>query len=191
MRIQLASIHPRRHNQALAAITVAILTASACTSAGVSGPPDGTATAGASEPSSSPEVSPPTIDSIQTTVPAMREGSDNSLGNVPPDLQEALASLQTPVILAVEEMLGKGPVSAQAAKIDVPVLVACGDYDVIPDLHAEPAAYSSSPHVTITEVPDQTHTYWFDDSRAVMFERKRAWMTWILETGRAGGLVGP
>jgi alpha-beta hydrolase superfamily lysophospholipase len=122
---------------------------------------------------------------IQTTVPTAPEGTRNPLGDIPSDLLPAVAGLGTTVILSPVEMLSKGPVADQAAAIDVPVLVAVGESDVVPDLRAEASAYPACPHITLTVVPRMTHTYFVAETRRMMWDRKRAWMMALLDAGTA------
>jgi hypothetical protein len=46
-------------------------------------------------------------------------------------------------------MTNEGVVAEEAAAIDVPVLIACGERDVVPDPWAEPPAYRSSHDVSV------------------------------------------
>lgn len=62
-------------------------------------------------------------------------------------------------------MMTPGAVAAEAAAIDVPVLVACGERDVVPDPTAEPTAYRSSPDVQVEVVPRMGHMHNFAHTR--------------------------
>ena len=66
-------------------------------------------------------------------------------------------------------MMTPGAVAAEAAAIDVPVLVGCGDRDVVADPYAEPKAYSSSPEVRVVVVPTMAHMHNFARTREVMW----------------------
>ena len=67
-------------------------------------------------------------------------------------------------------MMTPGAVAAEAAAIDVPVLVACGERDVVADPSAEPAAYRSSPDVRVVVVPGMAHMHNFARSRKVLWD---------------------
>jgi pimeloyl-ACP methyl ester carboxylesterase len=66
-------------------------------------------------------------------------------------------------------MMTPGAVAAEAAAIDVPVLVACGERDVVEDPHAEPKAYTSSPEVRVVVVPKMAHMHNFGRTREVLW----------------------
>jgi alpha-beta hydrolase superfamily lysophospholipase len=128
---------------------------------------------------------------IQTTVPEVPEGGGSPLGDIPPTLGPAVAGLATTVILSPVEMLSNGPVADQAAAITVPVLVAVGESDVVPNLRAEAGAYVASPHVTLTVVPRMTHTYFVAETRRMMWDRKRAWITSLQGVVSNAAKAGP
>ena len=62
-------------------------------------------------------------------------------------------------------MMTPGAVAAEAAAIDVPVLVGCGERDVVPDPEAEGGAYPTSPVVRVVVVPRMAHMHNFARSR--------------------------
>lgn len=62
-------------------------------------------------------------------------------------------------------MMTPGAVADEAAAVDVPVLVACGERDVVPDPAAEPTAYRSSPDVQVDVVPRMAHMHNFAHTR--------------------------
>jgi alpha-beta hydrolase superfamily lysophospholipase len=66
-------------------------------------------------------------------------------------------------------MMTPGAVAVEAAAIDVPVLVACGERDVVPDPSAEPSAYRSSPEVRVVVVPRMAHMHNFAPTREVLW----------------------
>jgi pimeloyl-ACP methyl ester carboxylesterase len=68
-------------------------------------------------------------------------------------------------------MLTEGAVTAEARAIDVPVLIACGERDVVPDPWAEPAAYRSSRYVSVLVVDRMAHMHNFARTRALLWER--------------------
>src|SRR6185436_11908229 len=59
------------------------------------------------------------------------------------------------------DLLTPGYVAADAAAIDVPVFVAAGDRDVVPDLYAEPTAYRAAREVTLCRQPRAAHMHNF------------------------------
>jgi pimeloyl-ACP methyl ester carboxylesterase len=72
-------------------------------------------------------------------------------------------------------MLTAGVVAKEAAAIDVPVFVGCGERDVVPDPRAEPTAYSSSPDISVLVVPGMAHMHNFARTREVLWRRLHAW----------------
>jgi len=74
-------------------------------------------------------------------------------------------------------MVQPGTVAAEAAKIDVPVLSASGERDVIPNAWAEPTAYRGSPDVTIAIFPRMAHMHNFAQTRSLLWKRLADWIT--------------
>jgi len=72
-------------------------------------------------------------------------------------------------------MLSPGVVAAEAAAIDVPVLLASGERDVVPDPRAEPSAYASSNDITVVVVPAMAHMHNFAGTRRLLWERIHGW----------------
>jgi alpha-beta hydrolase superfamily lysophospholipase len=70
---------------------------------------------------------------------------------------------------------GPRVVAAEAADIGVPVLIACGERDVVPDPQREPFAYVRSPDVAVTVVRDMAHLHNFANSRRTLWDRLSAW----------------
>ena len=62
-------------------------------------------------------------------------------------------------------MMTPGTVAAEAAAITVPVLVACGERDVVPDPWAEPTAYRGTNDITVRVVPRMAHMHNFANTR--------------------------
>ena len=62
-------------------------------------------------------------------------------------------------------MMTPGSVAAEAAAITVPVLVACGERDVVPDAWAEPAAYRGTRNITVRVIPRMAHMHNFAQTR--------------------------
>jgi len=72
-------------------------------------------------------------------------------------------------------MMTPGVVTAEAAAVTVPVLVAMGERDVCPHPHAEPAAYGGSPDVSLFIVPRMAHMHNFAGTRAMLWARVESW----------------
>jgi pimeloyl-ACP methyl ester carboxylesterase len=68
-------------------------------------------------------------------------------------------------------MMTEGSVAEEAAKIDVPVLSASGERDVVPDPWSEPTAYRNSRDVTVFVVPRMAHMHNFSHNRALLWSR--------------------
>lgn len=75
---------------------------------------------------------------------------------------------------AVRMML-PGCFAEDAARIDVPVLIANGERDTCPDPRAEPGAYASSRDITVLIVPRMAHMHNFASTRAMMWARLHSW----------------
>ncbi|MDT3442217.1 MULTISPECIES: alpha/beta hydrolase [unclassified Pseudofrankia] len=75
---------------------------------------------------------------------------------------------------AAASMMAPGVVADDAAAIDVPVLIACGDIDVVPDPWAEPTAYRGSRDVSVCVVPRMCHMHNFARTREVLWDRVAA-----------------
>ena len=73
------------------------------------------------------------------------------------------------------EMVEPGCVSEEAAAITVPVLVAVGERDVVPDPRAEPQAYAHSPDITVFVAPRMSHMHNFASTREQFWARLHAW----------------
>jgi pimeloyl-ACP methyl ester carboxylesterase len=72
-------------------------------------------------------------------------------------------------------MLSPGVVAPEAAVINVPVLVAVGERDVVPDPRAEPRAYQRSPDVTVSICPRMSHMHNFASTREQFWQRLHSW----------------
>ena len=77
-------------------------------------------------------------------------------------------------------MTSPGAVAPEAARIEVPVFIAAGERDVIPDLHAEPASYGASPDVTVYELAGSAHMHNFARTREVLWDRLDGWIRSVL-----------
>ncbi len=68
-------------------------------------------------------------------------------------------------------MMTHGAVASEAAAIDVPVLVASGERDVVPDPWTEPTAYRGSRDVSVVVVPEMAHMHNFARTRTQLWDR--------------------
>lgn len=71
-----------------------------------------------------------------------------------------------------------------AAAIDVPVLLASGEIDVVPDPRAEPTAYSNAPDITVTVIPRMAHMHNFASTRTRLWDRIAAWSATVVASRR-------
>ncbi|MCW2547889.1 MAG: hypothetical protein JWN96_2349 [Mycobacterium sp.] len=83
------------------------------------------------------------------------------------------------------DMLEPGIIAAEAAAVSVPVLVAQGARDVVPEPRREPAAYSAADHITIVSLPTMAHMHNFASTREQMWRAVHAWGESLL-LSRAG-----
>ncbi len=67
-------------------------------------------------------------------------------------------------------MMTPGAVAAEAAAIEVPVLIGCGERDVVPDPWAEPGAYRGTRQVQLCVVPRMAHMHNFARTRQQLWE---------------------
>ncbi len=72
-------------------------------------------------------------------------------------------------------MLSPGYVTQEAAAIDVPVLIAAGERDVVPDPRAETGAFKSSRDVSVYVVPNMAHMHNFASTRTLLWNRIADW----------------
>jgi pimeloyl-ACP methyl ester carboxylesterase len=72
-------------------------------------------------------------------------------------------------------LMTPGVIAAEAAAVQVPVLIAVGERDVCPDPHAEPAAYRGSRDVSLFIVPRMAHMHNFASTRALLWSRIASW----------------
>jgi pimeloyl-ACP methyl ester carboxylesterase len=68
-------------------------------------------------------------------------------------------------------MLAAGAVAEDAAAIDVPVLIGCGERDVVGDPWAEPTAYRGSGDVSVFVVDGMSHMHNFALTRQLLWDR--------------------
>jgi pimeloyl-ACP methyl ester carboxylesterase len=72
-------------------------------------------------------------------------------------------------------MVSPGTVALEAASVTVPVLVATGERDVVPDPWAEPKAFKSSTDITVFVCPRMGHMHNFASTRQAFWERIQTW----------------
>jgi pimeloyl-ACP methyl ester carboxylesterase len=72
--------------------------------------------------------------------------------------------------------LQPGVVAAEAAVIDVPVLVGVGERDAVPDLHLDATAYPAASQVSLIRVERMAHMHNFASTRTVLWDRIEAWI---------------
>jgi alpha-beta hydrolase superfamily lysophospholipase len=94
-------------------------------------------------------------------------------GDVPP-----WGSSTVPIAAALW-CLAPGSTLAEAAGIDVPVLVAMGERDVLVDPRGELRAYLSSPSVDWFQCPRMAHMHNFAGTRELLWQRLEAWADWV------------
>lgn len=76
---------------------------------------------------------------------------------------------------AAISIMSPGVVSAEAARVRVPVFIGFGDRDVCPDPRSEPACYPSSPGVTKTVIGTMAHMHNFARSRSRLWSQLHRW----------------
>jgi pimeloyl-ACP methyl ester carboxylesterase len=81
-------------------------------------------------------------------------------------------------------MVAPGTVATEAASIRVPVLVATGERDVVPDPWLEPKFYESTNDITVFVCPRMGHMHNFASTRERLWARIHAWGTGVAEVSR-------
>ena len=99
-------------------------------------------------------------------------------GNMPP-----WGSATTPP--AAVRMREPGLVTKEAATIEVPVFLATGEIDGVPDPRAEPSAYTRSRDITVYVQPRMAHMHNFAGSRTVLWDRLAAWVAGVRRSSAA------
>jgi pimeloyl-ACP methyl ester carboxylesterase len=148
-----------------------------------------------------------TESAMQVTTPQLAPGDDDlpltapgfHYDDVPRDIVEAdligypMNRRSTPAWASATmppcavTMLSPGVVAPEAASIRVPVLVAVGERDVVPDPHAEPRAYPRSRDVTVFECPRMAHMHNFAGTREQFWQRVHSWGDGVAAGAGAGG----
>lgn len=72
-------------------------------------------------------------------------------------------------------MLAPGTVATEAAAITVPVLLAMGERDVVPDPWLEPKAFQSATDITLYVCPRMAHMHNFASTRERFWARLHSW----------------
>jgi pimeloyl-ACP methyl ester carboxylesterase len=73
------------------------------------------------------------------------------------------------------DMMVPGVVAAEAAEIRCPVLIAQGARDLVPDPHAEPAAYAAATDITVLVQASMAHMHNFATTRRSLWKRIHGW----------------
>jgi hypothetical protein len=86
----------------------------------------------------------------------------------------------TPVNLGIFSTLTTpGVIAQEAAAVRVPVLLAVGERDVIPDVRAEVFAYPSTSDIEIFECPRMAHMHNFAPTAELFWHRIHRWGEWV------------
>jgi len=93
---------------------------------------------------------------------------------------------QTAPLCAVQ-MVTPGTVAPEAAAITVPVMVASGERDVVPQPKNEPLAFHSSSDVTVYICPRMGHMHNFASTRQLFWARLHQWGSGVAESHRLCG----
>lgn len=86
--------------------------------------------------------------------------------------------------------LTPGVVAAEAAAVQVPVLVAMGERDVVADPRGEPHAYLSAPSVDLFVCPRMAHMHNFAGTRELLWQRIETWASWVAACSQSVNLQG-
>jgi pimeloyl-ACP methyl ester carboxylesterase len=76
-------------------------------------------------------------------------------------------------------MVAPGTVALEAASTSVPVLVAVGERDVVPDPWMEPKAFKSCNDITVYVCPRMGHMHNFAGTRELLWKRIHSWGTGV------------
>jgi len=79
----------------------------------------------------------------------------------------------------IATVLTPGVVAAEAAAVDVPVLVAMGERDVIADPRGEACAYRSASSIDLYVCPQMAHMHNFASTRELLWQRIETWGAWV------------
>jgi pimeloyl-ACP methyl ester carboxylesterase len=84
-------------------------------------------------------------------------------------------------------MVAPGTVATEAASITVPVLIAVGERDVVPNPWLEPTAFRSSTDISVFVCPRMAHMHNFADTRQELWARIHSWGTGVAAMRAARG----
>ena len=79
----------------------------------------------------------------------------------------------------ISSVMTPGLIAPEAAAIDVPVLMAAGERDVVVDPKGEPGAYLSSNSVDTFVCPRMAHMHNFAGTRTLFWQRIHNWGEWV------------
>lgn len=79
------------------------------------------------------------------------------------------------------QMVSPGTVAPEAAVIDVPVLVAVGERDVVPNPKMEPLAFQSANDISVFICPRMGHMHNFASTRTLFWSRIQHWGNAVAE----------
>ena len=85
-------------------------------------------------------------------------------------------------------MTSPGYVASEAAAIEVPVLLAMGERDVVPSPMNEPSAFRKAKDVSVFIVPRMAHMHNFASTREILWARIAAWARMVNGSGAPRGL---
>lgn len=88
-------------------------------------------------------------------------------------------------------MVAPGTVALEAASITVPVLVAVGERDVVPDPWMEPKAFKSATDITVFVCPKMAHMHNFASTRHAFWQRIHSWGTGVAQNRRSSNSSSP
>ena len=83
-------------------------------------------------------------------------------------------------------MVAPGAVALEAAVVRVPVLIAMGERDVVPDPLGEPRAYKSAEDIQLFICPRMAHMHNFAPTRVRFWERIHNWGDGVAAQRRQG-----
>ena len=105
---------------------------------------------------------------------------DDVLEHLPPPEEDTMppwVSMTIPGLISC--VLTPGVIAPEAAAVDVPVLVAMGERDVVIDPAGEPRAYLSAPSVDLFACPRMGHMHNFAGTREQFWQRIHYWGEWV------------
>ncbi|WP_347270418.1 alpha/beta hydrolase [Rhizorhabdus histidinilytica] len=134
-------------------------------------------------------VDPKTGERLRPRIPAERDGYNRSdpsshrdrfyTASVPRAVIEAEEATRVAMPDGVAEVLIPGRSAPAAGRIEVPVLLGFGEFDVSPDPHAEPGFYRSSRDISLLILPDAAHCHNSASGRAGFWHRIGDWIDMV------------